>query len=87
MGHGGVKINAVSRRKLIGRIFNEELHFSGNDAEQNLEVKMIPAIQANATTKWVDESEQQRIFDFMESISINVEIDDTGIVTENVTVE
>jgi len=64
-----------------------ELRFSGNDAEQNLEVKMIPAIQANATTKWVDESEQQRIFDFMESISINVEIDDTGIVTENVTVE
>lgn len=59
-----------------------ELHFSGNDAEQNLEVKMIPAIQTNATTKWVDEKEQQRIFDFMERISINVEIDENGVVTE-----
>ena len=61
-----------------------ELHFSGNAAEQNLEVKMIPAIQTNATTKWVDEVEQQRIFDFMERISINVEIDESGIVTEMV---
>lgn len=59
-----------------------ELHFSGNDAEQNLEVKIIPAIQTNATTKWVDEKEQQRIFDFMERISINVEIDENGVVTE-----
>jgi len=59
-----------------------ELHFSGNDVEQNLEVKMIPAIQTHATTNWVDESEQQRIFEFMESISINVEIDEKGIVTE-----
>lgn len=59
-----------------------ELHFSGNDAEQKLEVKMIPAIQTNATTKWVDEKEQQRIFDFMERISINIEIDENGVVTE-----
>ena len=61
-----------------------ELHFSGNDAEQNMEVKMIPAIQTNATTNWVDESEQQRIFDFMESISINIEIDENGIVREQI---
>lgn len=61
-----------------------ELHFSGNDKEQNLEVKMIPAIQTNATTNWVDETEQQRIYDFMESISINVEIDENGIVTERI---
>lgn len=59
-----------------------ELHFSGNDAEQNLEVRMIPAIQTNATTNWVDETEQQRIYDFMESISVNVEIDENGIVME-----
>jgi len=59
-----------------------ELHFFGNDEEQNLEVKMIPAVQTNATTKWVDEAEQQRIYDFMESISINVEIDEDGIVRE-----
>ena len=30
-----------------------------------------------------DEDEQQRIYDFMESISINVEIDENGIVTED----
>ena len=59
-----------------------ELHFSGNDEEQNLEVKMIPAIQTHATTNWVDEAEQQRIFTFMESISVNVEIDEDGIVRE-----
>lgn len=59
-----------------------QLHFSGNDEEQNLEVRMIPAIQTKATTNWVDETEQQRIYDFMESISINVEIDENGIVTE-----
>ena len=64
-----------------------ELHFSGNDEERNLEVRMIPAIQTDATTKWVDQEEQQRIFDFMESISINVEIDENGIVREKATVK
>ncbi|MBR5126979.1 MAG: CapA family protein [Roseburia sp.] len=64
-----------------------ELHFSGNDEEQNLEVKMIPAIQTHATTNWVDEAEQQRIFEFMKSISVNVEIDEDGIVRERATVE
>lgn len=59
-----------------------ELHFFGNDGESNLEVKMIPAIQTGATTNWVDEAEQQRIYDFMESISINVEIDEEGLVRE-----
>ena len=62
-----------------------ELHFYGNDEESNLEVKMTPAIQTNATTNWVDESEQQRIYDFMESISINIEIDENGFVKEKVT--
>ena len=59
-----------------------ELHFYGNDEESNLDLKMIPAIQTNATTNWVDESEQQRIFDFMERISINIEIDENGMVRE-----
>ncbi len=59
-----------------------ELHFSGNDNEDCLEVKMIPAIQTNATTNWVNESEQLRIYEFMESISVNVEIDADGVVRE-----
>ena len=57
-----------------------ELHFFGNDEEQSLEVKMIPAIQTRAMTNWVDETERERIFEFMESISVNVEIDEDGIV-------
>lgn len=59
-----------------------ELHFWGNDEESHVEMKMTPAIQKNATTNWVDEEEQRRIYDFMESISINIEIDDDGIVRE-----
>lgn len=59
-----------------------ELHFYGNNVENYLDVKMIPAIQKNATTKIVDEAERNRIFNFMESISINIEIDKDGIVRE-----
>lgn len=59
-----------------------ELHFSGNDEEKQLQVRMIPAIQTNAATNEADETERQRIFDFMEAISVNVEIDENGIVTE-----
>jgi len=59
-----------------------ELHFYGNDEEQYLDLKMTPAIQTNATVNWVDESEQERIYDFMESISINIEIDEDGMVRE-----
>lgn len=59
-----------------------ELHFYGNDVENHLEMRMIPAIQKDATTNWVDDEEKARIFDFMESISINIEIDNEGIVRE-----
>ena len=43
---------------------------------------MIPAVQTKATVNWAEEAEQERIFDFMESISINIEIDENGIVRE-----
>ena len=59
-----------------------ELHFWGNDEENYVEMKMIPAIQKAATTNWVDATEQERIYDFLESISINIEIDENGIVKE-----
>lgn len=59
-----------------------ELHFYGNDEENYLDVKMIPAVQTNASVNWVDEAEQQRIYEFMEHISINIEIDEQGFVTE-----
>lgn len=59
-----------------------ELHFYGNEEEDYLEVKVIPAIQTNAAVKWADEEEQQRIYEFLESISVNIEIDEDGIVKE-----
>ena len=51
--------------------------------EKYVELEIIPAIQTNNTTLIVNEqSERQRIFSFLESISINVEIDDDGFVSE-----
>ncbi len=44
---------------------------------------MIPAVQAGYRTVYAsEESEQRRIYDFLESISVNVEISDDGIVSE-----
>lgn len=60
-----------------------DLHFYGNDEEQNLEVKVIPAVQRNYTTTYADTAEEQeRIYAFLEDISVNVEIDEEGVVTE-----
>ena len=59
-----------------------ELHFFGNDVEKYLEMRMIPAVQTGATVKWVEETEQQRIYEFMEGISVNIEIDEEGFVKE-----
>lgn len=60
-----------------------QLHFSGDDAQTELEVQVVPAVQSGCRTTYAqDEDEQRRIFDFLESISVNVEISDEGIVTE-----
>ena len=61
-----------------------QLHFSGDDNGGNIEVSVVPAIQAGAKTQIVTESnEQERIYSFLEDISVNVEIDENGIVTES----
>ncbi len=58
-----------------------QLHFYGDDDEQNLEVQIVPALQANAaTTILTDEEERREFFDRMERISIRIEITDEGIV-------
>ncbi len=58
-----------------------DLHFYGNDEEQNLEVKIIPAVQSNYTTTYVDSiEERERIYSFLEDISVNVEINEEGVV-------
>lgn len=60
-----------------------QLRFYGDDTESNVEVSVVPAIQKNAKTQIVTEtSEMERIFSFLESISVNVSIDENGIVTE-----
>lgn len=60
-----------------------ELHFFGDDRNGQLEVKVIPAIQSGYMTTIVSEpGEQERIFSFLEEISINVEIDEEGYVLE-----
>ena len=58
------------------------LHFSGNDEEDTLTVEIIPAIQTGNKTVYAEGSEQERIYTFLESISINVEIDSQGYVHE-----
>ncbi len=61
------------------------VHFYGDDTEEYIDLEIIPAIQTNNTTLIVNEqSEKQRIFSFLESISINIEIDEAGIVSEAV---
>lgn len=59
-----------------------QLRFSGNDKGGNLEVTVIPAIQSDAKTQIVTDSEAERIFKHLEDISINIKIDENGIVKE-----
>lgn len=60
-----------------------KLHFYGNDLEQQLEVSVIPAIQSEARTQIVTEpKEQERIYSLLENISVNVEIDEFGVLRE-----
>lgn len=60
-----------------------ELHFYGNDLEQKLEVTVIPAIQSEARTQIVTEKEEQeRIYSLLEDISVNVEIDENGLLMQ-----
>ena len=59
-----------------------QLHFSGNDEGQSLEVTVVPAIQKKAKTQIVSGEEAERIFKHLEDISINIEIDENGLVKE-----
>ena len=59
------------------------LHFSGNDEGSSLQVEIVPAVQSGCRTTYAaGEKERRRIFDFLESISVNVDITDEGIVKE-----
>ncbi len=58
-----------------------QLHFVGDDTNGSVEVSIVPAIQKGAKTQIVtDPEEQERIYSFLEEISINVTIDEQGFV-------
>lgn len=59
-----------------------DLHFTGDDQRSQLEVQIIPAVQKEYRTTAVNGDEARRIYDFLEKISMNVKIDDFGIVSE-----
>lgn len=59
------------------------VHFFGDAEQTNMQVEIIPAIQSGYETTYVaDFDGQRRIFDYLESISINAGITDAGILYE-----
>lgn len=60
-----------------------KLRFYGEGEEGHLEVQVVPAVQSEYRTTYVSQTaEQRRIYDFLETISVNAKISDSGIVTE-----
>lgn len=60
------------------------VHCYGDNENSNMELEITPALQANCKTTYVsDPAGQRKLYDYLESISINVEIDDDGIVKED----
>ncbi len=59
------------------------VHFYGDDDNEHIELEIIPARQANCRTTIIEEqSEREKIYSFLEEISINVGIDENGIIFE-----
>lgn len=62
-----------------------DLHFYGDDNGGHLDVQIIPALQSGYRTQILTEpKEQERLYSFLESISVNVEIDANGMVLEKI---
>ena len=62
------------------------LHCYGDNDEENMDVIITPALQANCTTQYVaDGAKQRQLYDRLESISVNAQISDDGIVTQEKT--
>lgn len=60
-----------------------ELHFYGDDTGGEVEVKVIPAVQSGYRTQIATKAgEQERIYSFLEDISVNVQIDENGVVSQ-----
>ena len=62
-----------------------QLEITGNDTESHVGVRVIPAVQKGYCTQYAeDETQQRRIFDYLESISENIQIlEDGSVVLKN----
>ena len=62
------------------------LHCYGDNDEENMDVIITPALQANCRTTYVsDEKAQRDLYNRLEDISVNAQISDGGIVTQEKT--
>lgn len=60
-----------------------QVRFYGNDEGGDVEVSVVPAIQKNSkTTILTEESEIEKLYSYLEEISVNVEIDEDGIIKQ-----
>lgn len=60
-----------------------KLHITGEDNESKIEVQVIPATQSDYQTVYSQsEEERERIYQYLEEISVNVEIDENGRVEQ-----
>jgi hypothetical protein len=59
------------------------IRFLGDDTEEHIELEIVPARQAdNKTMPIKEQSEKEELYSFLEAISINVEIDEKGIISQ-----
>ena len=60
-------------------LLNVRIH--GDINGSNVELTVVPAMQDDGrTTIFTEESEKNRVFNYLEEISINVDIDEKGVV-------
>lgn len=60
-----------------------EVHITGEQDNPQVEVVVIPALQEDhKTTILTEQDQKQELYEYLESISVNVEIDEYGIVRE-----
>lgn len=60
-----------------------ELRIMGERENPQIEVAVIPALQENyCTTILAEQEDKEELYEYLESISINAEIDEKGVVTE-----
>ena len=60
-----------------------QLHYTGNNTTGRLQATVVPAVQTGGKTYYLNEAEeQQELYDYLESISVNVVIDDDGNISQ-----